>query len=151
MVDSSDQIQRRHNTLNDMTDTTALVFLGLTMGCARCHDHKFEPLSQRDYYSMQAFFTPAKFDREHPVPSAEQRATYEAAMRQFNENATTRELAALEAPARERIFQRKVAKLSPEAQVAHRRRRKSAMPSRRIWPSRPRTRCGFGQGNRQAH
>src|SRR4029434_6162442 len=85
-----------------------------------CHDHKFEPLSQRDYYSMQAFFTPAKFDREHPVPSAEQRATYEVAMRQFNENAATRELAALEAPARERIFQRKVAKLSPEAQVAHR-------------------------------
>ena len=120
MVDSSDQIQRRHNTLNDMTDTTALVFLGLTMGCARCHDHKFEPLSQRDYYSMQAFFTPAKFDREHPVPSAEQRATYETAMRQFNENATIRELAALEAPVRERIFQRKVARLSPEAQVAHR-------------------------------
>ena len=120
MVDSSDQIQRRHNTLNDMTDTTALVFLGLTMGCARCHDHKFEPLSQRDYYSMQAFFTPAKFDREHPVPNAAQRVAHEAAIREFNENATMRELAALEAPVRERIFQRKVAKLSQEAQVAHR-------------------------------
>ncbi len=48
MVDSSDQLQRRHNTLNDMTDTASLSFLGLTMGCARCHDHKFEPLSQRD-------------------------------------------------------------------------------------------------------
>jgi cytochrome c553 len=120
MVDSSDQVQRRHNTLNDMTDTTALVFLGLTMGCARCHDHKFEPLSQRDYYAMQAFFTPAKFDREHPVPSAEQRAAHEAAMRVFNENATIREIADLETPVRERIFQGKVAKLSPEAQTAHR-------------------------------
>jgi mono/diheme cytochrome c family protein len=48
MVDSADQIQRRRNTLNDMTDTTALAFLGLTMGCARCHDHKFEPIAQRD-------------------------------------------------------------------------------------------------------
>ncbi len=120
MVDSSDQIQRRHNTLNDMTDTTALVFLGLTMGCARCHDHKFEPISQRDYYSLQAFFTPAKFDREHPVPSVAQRAAHESAMREFNENATMRELTALEAPARERIFQRKVAKLPAEAQTAHR-------------------------------
>ncbi len=61
MVDSADQIQRRHNTLNDMTDTTALVFLGQTLGCARCHNHKSEPFSQRDYYQLQAFFTPAKF------------------------------------------------------------------------------------------
>ena len=55
MVDSADQIQRRRNTLNDMTDTTALAFLGLTMGCARCHDHKFEPISQRDYYACRLF------------------------------------------------------------------------------------------------
>ena len=68
MVDSSDQVQRRHNTLNDMTDTTALVFLGLTAGCARCHDHKFEPISQRDYYGLQAFFTPAKFEPEKAGP-----------------------------------------------------------------------------------
>ena len=50
MVDSADQMQRRLNTLNDMTDTTASVFLGLTLGCARCHDHKFEPFTQRDYF-----------------------------------------------------------------------------------------------------
>ncbi|MBI4662941.1 MAG: DUF1549 domain-containing protein, partial [Verrucomicrobia bacterium] len=50
MVDSADQIQRRLNRLNDMTDTAGSAFLGLTIGCARCHDHKFEPLSQRDYY-----------------------------------------------------------------------------------------------------
>src|SRR5205823_50908 len=49
MTDSSDPAQRRQNTLNDMTDTTSLVFLGLTLGCARCHDHKFEPLLQSDY------------------------------------------------------------------------------------------------------
>ena len=119
MVDSSDQVQRRHNTLNDMTDTAALAFLGLTMGCARCHDHKFEPLSQKDYYSLQAFFTPLKFERERPIPAPEVRAAYEAGMKQFNDNAKVKELAALEAPVREKIFERKVAKLSPEAQVAH--------------------------------
>jgi mono/diheme cytochrome c family protein len=120
MVDSSDQVQRRHNTLNDMTDTASLAFLGLTMGCARCHDHKFEPLSQRDYYGLQAFFMPAKFEREQPIPTPDVRAAYDAAMAKFNEHPKVRELAELEAPARERIFQRKVDKLASEAQVAHR-------------------------------
>jgi len=47
---------QRMNELDDMINTTGTTFLGLTTGCARCHDHKFDPISQRDYYAMQAVF-----------------------------------------------------------------------------------------------
>lgn len=47
---------QRMNELDDMINTTGTAFLGLTTGCARCHNHKFDPISQRDYYSMQAVF-----------------------------------------------------------------------------------------------
>jgi hypothetical protein len=48
--------QQRQDDLYDMVSTTGATFLGLTVNCARCHDHKFDPISQRDYYGMQAIF-----------------------------------------------------------------------------------------------
>lgn len=52
----SDPEQFRVERTVDRTNTTATVWLGLTMGCAQCHDHKYDPVSQKDYYRLYAFF-----------------------------------------------------------------------------------------------
>ncbi len=48
--------QQRADDLDDMITATGTAFLGLTVNCARCHDHKFDPISQKDYYGLQAVF-----------------------------------------------------------------------------------------------
>jgi hypothetical protein len=48
--------QQRMDELNDMVATTSSTFFGLTVGCARCHNHKFDPITQVDYYALQAVF-----------------------------------------------------------------------------------------------
>jgi hypothetical protein len=60
---------RRQEILDDVTDVTGQVVLGLTFGCARCHDHKFDPISQKDYYQLQAFF--AAISPRNDLPLAE--------------------------------------------------------------------------------
>ena len=49
--------ERRHTVLNEMTSTAGAVLMGMTMGCAQCHDHKFDPISQADFYRMRAVFS----------------------------------------------------------------------------------------------
>ncbi len=59
---------QRMNELDDMINTTGTALLALTTGCARCHNHKFDPISQRDYYSMQAVFAGVQHgDRSLPL------------------------------------------------------------------------------------
>jgi hypothetical protein len=54
----ADPKEDRFDQLDDMVNTTSQVFLGLTLACARCHNHKFEPLTMHDYYRMVAIFDP---------------------------------------------------------------------------------------------
>lgn len=53
---ASNLVQRRQEILDDVTDNTSIALLGMTVGCARCHDHKFDDIKQADYYRMQACF-----------------------------------------------------------------------------------------------
>ncbi len=51
-----DEAKNRQEVLTEIVDGVGSAFLGLTFGCARCHDHEFDPIKQEDYYQMQAFF-----------------------------------------------------------------------------------------------
>ena len=93
--------QQRADELHDMVSTTASAFLGLTVGCARCHNHKFDPISQTDYYAIKAVFAgvqhgdrpikPLDFEqREQQVGQIrEELARVESALRAFEPRAYT--------------------------------------------------------------
>ena len=61
-------LMQRQDELADMINTTSTAFLGLTVGCARCHTHKFDPIPQQDYYALQAVFSGVKHG-ERPLHS----------------------------------------------------------------------------------
>ncbi len=66
----------RQLILDDVTDTTASVFLGLTLACARCHTHKYDPISQKDYYRFQALFAASGPRDDYPLASGEELAMH---------------------------------------------------------------------------
>ncbi|MDZ4289815.1 MAG: PSD1 and planctomycete cytochrome C domain-containing protein [Prosthecobacter sp.] len=67
--DEESKDKARQDELNDMISGTGGAFLGLTLHCARCHDHKFDPVSQKDYYAIQAIFAGVRHG-ERPLSSA---------------------------------------------------------------------------------
>ncbi len=79
----------------DRTETTSLIWMGLTSGCAVCHDHKFDPLTQREFYEMAAFFNNTSQDAmdgnikntppKVPVPSAGDRERWDTVQREHAE------------------------------------------------------------------
>ena len=76
---------QRQNMLNEVTDVTADVFLGMGLGCARCHDHKFDPILQRDYFRFQAFFEPMVGRDDLPLASPQEIEAYQAKLRVWEE------------------------------------------------------------------
>jgi hypothetical protein len=77
------QLQQRVDDLDDLITATGTAFLGLTVNCARCHDHKFDPISQKDYYGLQAVFSGVNHAaRDIPAPDADERLRQSESIRQ---------------------------------------------------------------------
>jgi hypothetical protein len=109
----------RQEQLTEMTDAAGAVFLGLTVGCARCHDHKFDPIPQADYYRLQAFFGPAIFTNVS-IGSPEERAAADKVGKRYADQvaAVQKELRALDKPYLDRIVAAKTALLEPKYREA---------------------------------
>ncbi len=85
IVGNQDPVQAaqiRANGIDEMIRATSEAFMGLTVGCARCHDHKFDPISQRDYYGLYTTFAGVYHD-SRTVATDEQRAAYESQVGPF--------------------------------------------------------------------
>lgn len=83
---SRDLVQRKYQITTDITDTVGKVFLGQTVECARCHNHKFDKISQKDYFSLQAFFANvAPVDNIPVAKKGEAERKYEAALAKWED------------------------------------------------------------------
>jgi len=109
----------RYIYLNDMIATTSRAFMALSVECARCHDHKFDPIRQLDYYRMMAIFFPfVKYD--HPLAPPDQVAAYEARKAEIDGRVKPLEesIREIQKPYRKLAFEKKLATFPEEIQIA---------------------------------
>ncbi len=106
---------RRQSELTEITGTVGSVFLGLTIACARCHDHKFDAIPTADYYRLQSFFAASELV-DLPIATQAEQAAVESARKAIEEKTAPlrARLAKLEAPYRQRLAETKHALLTAE-------------------------------------
>jgi hypothetical protein len=114
-----DNPQYRYIYLDDMIGTTTRAFLGLTVACARCHDHKFDPILQTDYYRLMAVFFPY-INYDHPLAPSDQVAAYESQKREIDARIQPLQakIRVVEEPYRKQAFEKKLATFPQEIQDA---------------------------------
>ncbi|MQA37876.1 DUF1549 and DUF1553 domain-containing protein [Rugamonas aquatica] len=82
---SRDLVQRKYQIATDMTDLVGETFLAATVGCARCHNHKADKVSQKEYFQLQAFFANTSFDEKAPAIKGEAELAYEKQQTAYRE------------------------------------------------------------------
>ena len=111
---NTDPDVNRNEVLTEMTDGLASTFLGMTFGCARCHDHKFDPVSQADYYRLQSFFIAAQ-PKEVNIALPEEATATETRVKELDQQITPlrKKIAEIDAPVQARLNAAKKAMLEP--------------------------------------
>ncbi len=131
----------RYDQLDDVLGTTAAAFLGVTLRCARCHDHKFEPFTQADYYRMLAVFEPLKrpqfgrTDLDRAVGNAAELAAHEEAKARADTDsaALKKEIVALEQKNNLRPDEKKEQRERLEKRLAAIKAAREELPLAYVW------------------
>lgn len=84
-ANSRDLVQKKYQHTTDMTDTVGEVFLAQTVACARCHNHKADRISQKEYFQLQAFFANTNTVDEVPAEKTQQEIDFEKAQAAYKE------------------------------------------------------------------
>ncbi|MCC6395270.1 MAG: DUF1553 domain-containing protein, partial [Bryobacterales bacterium] len=106
--------------LQDITDVVGSTFMGLTVGCAKCHDHKFDPILQKDYYRLEAFFANTRIEDQASLAALKDRKAYESrhALWDARTQSIRSEMHALAEPKLEELWKEGFDKFPPEIQDA---------------------------------
>ncbi len=114
-----DPEETRQDKLIEMVNGFGAAVLGLTVACTRCHDHKFDPLTQGDYFRLQAFFTPTVYsDREFATDEQKKAHQERTAAVTAKLAPIKKRIAEIEAPHRKRLDEEKRAKLPADMRAA---------------------------------
>ncbi len=111
----------RMDELDDILATTALTYMGMTVQCARCHNHKFDPIPQKDYYQMQAVFFSTKRE-DYPLVGHDAVAAYEAEQKRIDklQEPIKKAKKQLEKPYHDKLFEERISELPEYVQIAWR-------------------------------
>ena len=119
MGGNQDEEANRQEIVTEMSGAIGSVFLGLTVGCARCHNHKFDPILQSDYYRLQAIFASTDL-KDTEIATADQKAAYYWAKKDYEArlDPVKKQIEEIQERARGILHDKKLAALEPQLREA---------------------------------